>query len=364
MKSAQKILLVLYKGGRHAAEEKKLLGTVENKLGIAKWLTDQGHTVVTTSDKDGPLSELDQHIVDSDIVITTPFHPGYLTRDRLAKARKLKLCVTAGVGSDHIDLDAANEKNIAVLEVTGSNVVSVAEHVIMTMLNLVRNFVPAHEQVVTGDWDVAAVARDEYDLEGKTIATIGAGRIGYRVLERLVAFNPKQLLYFDYQPLSKELEDKVGAKRVERLEDIVAQADVITINCPLHEGTRGLFDRQLFKQVKKGAWIVNTARGAIVETEAVVEALAEGTIRGYGGDVWFPQPAPEDHPWRAMLNKNYGGNAMTPHMSGTSIDAQKRYALGVKSILQSYLSEKYDYRPQDVIVINGNYATKSYGESK
>ena len=118
-----------------------------------------------------------------------------------SQAENLKLCVTAGVGSDHIDLNAAVEKKIQVLEVTGSNVVSVAEHVVMSILLLVRNFVPAHEMIERGDWQVSDVARNAFDLEGKVIGTIGAGRIGYRVLERLVPFNPKALLYYDYNPL-------------------------------------------------------------------------------------------------------------------------------------------------------------------
>jgi formate dehydrogenase len=102
------------------------------------------------------------------------FHPGYLTADRLAKAKKLKLAITAGIGSDHVDLNAANATNggVTVAEVTGSNVVSVAEHVVMTILLLVRNFVPAHEQVERGDWDVAEVAKNEYDLEGKVVGTV------------------------------------------------------------------------------------------------------------------------------------------------------------------------------------------------
>ena len=119
----------------------------------------------------------------------------------MAKAPNLKVCVTAGVGSDHIDLDAATERGIQVLEVTGSNVVSVAEHVVMSILLLVRNFVPAHEMIERGDWQVSDIARNAFDLEGKVIGTLGAGRIGYRVLERLVPFNPKELLYYDYTPL-------------------------------------------------------------------------------------------------------------------------------------------------------------------
>jgi formate dehydrogenase len=100
-----------------------------------------------TSSKEGPNSVFHKEIETADVLITTPFHPGYLTSDLIEKARNLKLCITAGVGSDHIDLESANKKKILVAEVSGSNVVSVAEHVIMSILLLVRNFVPAHEVI-------------------------------------------------------------------------------------------------------------------------------------------------------------------------------------------------------------------------
>jgi formate dehydrogenase len=359
-----KVLAVLYDGGEHAQQVPGLLGTTENELGLRKWLEDQGHTLVTTSDKEGENSTFDRELVDAEIIITTPFHPGYLTAERLAKAKKLKLAVTAGIGSDHVDLDAANKTNggITVAEVTGSNVVSVAEHVVMTILVLVRNFVPAHEMIEAGRWDVAEAAKNEFDLEGKVVGTVAVGRIGERVLRRLKAFDCKELLYYDYQPLSAEKEKEIGCRRVDSLEEMLAQCDVVTINCPLHEKTRGLFNKDLIAKMKPGSWLVNTARGAIVVKEDVAEALRTGHLRGYGGDVWFPQPAPADHPLRTAKNPFGGGNAMVPHMSGTSLDAQKRYADGTKAILQSYLSGKFDYRPEDLIVHNGDYATKAYGE--
>ncbi|RWA06947.1 hypothetical protein EKO27_g8164 [Xylaria grammica] len=359
-----KVLAVLYDGGEHAKQQPDLLGTTENELGIRKWLEDQGHTLVTTSDKEGEDSTFDKELVDAEIIITTPFHPGYLTAERLAKAKKLKLAVTAGIGSDHVDLNAANTTNggITVAEVTGSNVVSVAEHVVMTILVLVRNFVPAHEQIQAGDWDVAAAAKNEYDLEGKVVGTVAVGRIGERVLRRLKAFDCKELLYFDYQPLKPEVEKEIGARRVESLEEMLAQCDVVTINCPLHEKTRGLFNKDLIAKMKPGSWLVNTARGAIVVKEDVAEALKSGHLRGYGGDVWFPQPAPNDHPLRYAKNPWGGGNAMVPHMSGTSLDAQKRYADGTKAIIESYLTGKHDYKPEDLIVKDGDYVTKAYGQ--
>ncbi|ETS03139.1 D-isomer specific 2-hydroxyacid dehydrogenase [Trichoderma reesei RUT C-30] len=359
-----KVLLVLYDGGKHAEEVPALLGTTQNELGIRKWLEDQGHTLVTTSDKEGPNSKFDQELVDAEVIITTPFHPGYLTAERLAKAKNLKIAITAGIGSDHVDLVAANKTNggITVAEVTGSNVVSVAEHVVMTILVLLRNFVPAHEQVARGDWDVAAVAKQEYDLEGKVVGTVAVGRIGERVLRRLKPFGCKELLYFDYQALSPEKEAEIGCRRVDSLEEMLAQCDVVTINCPLHEKTKGLFNKELISKMKKGSYLVNTARGAIVVKEDVAEALRTGHLAGYGGDVWFPQPAPRDHPLRTAVNPFGYGNAMVPHMSGTSLDAQRRYADGTKAILESYLSGRHDYRPEDLIVYQGDWATKSYGQ--
>ena len=375
--SKGKILLVLYEGGKHAQEQEKLLGCIENELGIRKFIEEQGYELVATTDKDPePSSTVDKELKDAEIVITTPFYPAYISRKRIAEAPNLKLCVTAGVGSDHVDLEAANERKITVTEVTGSNVVSVAEHVMTTILVLIRNYNGGHQQAISGEWDIAGVAKNEYDLEDKVVSTVGAGRIGYRVLERMVAFNPKKLLYYDYQDLPAEAIDRLNeasklfngrgdiVQRVHKLEDMVAQSDVVTINCPLHADSKGLFNKKLISHMKDGAYLVNTARGAICVAEDVAEAVKSGKLAGYGGDVWDKQPAPKDHPWRSMDNKDHVGNAMTVHISGTSLDAQKRYAQGVKNILESYFSKRFDYRPQDVIVQNGSYATKAYGQKK
>ncbi|KZZ90135.1 NAD-dependent formate dehydrogenase AciA/Fdh [Ascosphaera apis ARSEF 7405] len=363
-RASGKVLMCLYEGGEHAKQQPLLLGCKENELGLRKWIEEQGHTLVTTSHKDGKDSEFDRELIDAEVIITTPFHPGYLNAERLAKAKNLKLAVTAGIGSDHVDLNAANTTNggVTVAEVTGSNVVSVAEHVVMTILALVRNFVPAHEQIKNGDWNVAAVAKNEFDLENKVVGTVAVGRIGERVLRRLKPFDCKELLYYDYQPLAPEVEKEIGCRRVDSLEDMVSQCDVVTINCPLHEGTFGLFNKDLIAKMKPGSWLVNTARGAIVVKEDVADAIKSGHLRGYGGDVWFPQPAPADHPLRYVTGPLGGGNAMTPHMSGTSLDAQSRYAQGVKDILKSFWSGGNDYRPEDLIVHKGAYATKAYGQ--
>ncbi|KAK8865853.1 hypothetical protein IAR55_001001 [Kwoniella newhampshirensis] len=356
-----KVLAVLYRGGQAAQEEPRLLGTIENQLGLADWLKKEGHELVVTDDKEGSSSEFQKHLADTEILITTPFHPGYLTADLIDKAKNLKLCVTAGVGSDHIDLNAANTKKITVAEVSGSNVVSVAEHVVMSILLLVRNFVPAHEQIVSDDWNVAQIARNAYDLEGKVVGTVGCGRIGYRVLQRLQGFNCKDLLWFDYTDLPPDAEKAINARRVKDLEEMVSKCDVVTINCPLHEKTRGLFNDDLISKMKPGSWLVNTARGAICDRAAVKRALESGHLRGYAGDVWDVQPAPKDHPWRHAFNPLGGGNGMVPHYSGTTLDAQKRYADGTKEIIRRYLAGE-DQDLANLIVFDGDYASKAYGQ--
>ena len=173
-----KIVAVLYPGGPAAASTPELLGCAENALGLRPMLESAGHELVAISDAG---AGLESHLPDADVVIATPFWPAYMTRERIAMAPNLRLLLTAGVGSDHFDLAAAAERNITVAEITGSNVVSVAEHVIMQILTLVRNYFPAYQEVVAGGWDIGKVAARSHDLEDKTVGIVGFGRIGQRV---------------------------------------------------------------------------------------------------------------------------------------------------------------------------------------
>ncbi|KAL5666258.1 hypothetical protein ACJX0J_026366, partial [Zea mays] len=314
--ASKKIVGVLYKGGEYADRNPSFVGCAEHALGIRGWLESQGHQYVVTDDKDGPNCELEKHIADAHVLITTPFHPAYVTADRIARAKNLELLLTAGIGSDHVDLAAAAAAGLTVAEVTGSNTVSVAEDQLMRVLVLTRNFLPGHRQAVGGGWDVAAVAHRAYDLEGKTVGTAGAGRIGRLLLQRLKPFNCR-LLYHDRLRIDPALEAEIGAQFEADLDAMLPKCDVVVINMPLTEKTRGMFDKERIARMKKGVIIVNNARGAIMDTQAVADACATGHIAGYGGDVWHPQPAPKDHPWRYMPN-----NAMTPHISGTTIDGQ------------------------------------------
>ncbi|XBH79710.1 hypothetical protein VPH35_105617 [Triticum aestivum] len=149
---SKKIVGVFYKGGEYAGQNPNFVGCVENALGIRSWLESQGHQYIVTDDKDGPNCELEKHIADAHVLITTPFHPAYVSADRIRRGKNLELLLTAGIGSDHIELPAAAAAGLTVAEVTGSNTVSVAEDQLMRILVLMRNFLPGHHQAISGEW--------------------------------------------------------------------------------------------------------------------------------------------------------------------------------------------------------------------
>ncbi|MBE1490815.1 NAD-dependent formate dehydrogenase [Plantactinospora soyae] len=326
-----------------------LLGSVSGELGLRRFLEERGHTLVVTSDKDGANSVFDRELPDADVVISQPFWPAYLSPERIANARNLKLAITAGIGSDHVDLDAAIAADVTVAEVTYCNSISVAEHVVMMILSLVRNYLPAHRWASEGGWNIADCVARSYDVEGMQVGTVAAGRIGLAVLRRLKPFDVR-LHYTDRHRLPRELEEELGLTFHPSAAEMVPECDVVTINAPLHPETEGLFDDTLIGSMKRGAYLVNTARAKICDRDAVDRALRSGQLAGYAGDVWYPQPAPADHPWRTMPHQG-----MTPHISGSSLSAQARYAAGTREILESWL-DGTPIRDEYLIVDKGGLA--------
>ena len=372
-----------------------------------------------TADKDGDDSVFEQNLHDADIVISQPFWPAYMTAERIAKAPNLQMCITAGIGyvhgripfihgplsesesspaivdphvpcscprltppllphntplpippsppfprplvfpsSDHVDLEAACANNVSVTEVTFCNSISVAEHVVMMILGLVRNYIPSYKVICDGGWNIADCVERSYDVEGMNIGTVAAGRIGLAVLRRMHPFDTK-LHYCDRHRLPESVEKELNLTHWSDVREMVKEMDVVTINCPLHPETEHLFDAELIGTMKRGAYIVNTARGKICNRDDIAAALESGQLAGYAGDVWFPQPPPKDHPWRTMPH-----HMMTPHISGTSLSAQTRYCAGVKEILECHF-EGRDQRNEYLIAENGKLAgvgAHSYSE--
>lgn len=327
----------------------ELLGSVSGELGLRSFLEERDHTLVVTSDKDEADSVLDRELPDAEVVISQPFWPAYLTAERIARAPNLKLSITAGIGSDHVDLPAAMDHGITVAEVTFSNSISVSEHAVMQMLALVRNYIPSYQWIVEGGWNIADSVSRAYDIEGMDVGAVGAGRIGLAVLRRLKPFDVK-LHYTDRYRLSEDIEKELGLTYHPNTESLVRVCDAVTIHTPLHPETEGLFDEALIGQMKRGSYIVNTARARICDRDAIVRALESGQLAGYAGDVWFPQPPQREHPWRRMPN-----HGMTPHTSGSTLSAQARYAAGTREILESWLEDR-PIREEYLIVDQGELA--------
>jgi formate dehydrogenase len=154
------------------------------------------------------------------------------------------------------------------------------------------------------------------------------------------------MLYYANHRRSPADEETLGV-RYARLDTLVRESDVICLALPLMEGSQALFGPERLKAMKQGAWLVNTARGAIVDRDALVEELESGHLAGYAGDTWYPQPAPADHPWRSLPE---GSEAMTIHCSGMTLEAQEKIAEGVHEMLEAHFAGKP--MPDDFVVVD------------
>jgi formate dehydrogenase len=154
----------------------------------------------------------------------------------------------------------------------------------------------------------------------------------------------------DRHRLPAEVEKELGLTYHTSLESLAKVCDVVTLNCPLHPETEHMINEKTLKLFKRGTYLVNTARGKLCDRDAIASALESGQLAGYAGDVWFPQPPPQAHPWRTMPH-----HGMTPHISGTSLSAQTRYAAGVREILECYFASK-PIRNEYLVVQGGKLA--------
>jgi len=165
------------------------------------------------------------------------------------------------------------------------------------------------------------------------------------------------LHYYDFHRLPAAVEKALGLVWHDSAATLAQACDIVSLHCPLTPLTENMFDAKMIASMKRGSYIVNTARAKLIDQDALVKALEDGQLAGYAGDVWFPQPAPADHPWRTMP-----WNGMTPHISGTSLSAQARYAAGTREILECFLGGRA-LRDEYLIVQGGGLAgtgAKSY----
>lgn len=320
--------------------------TTKEALGLREFFEDSEHELVLISSDE----EIDDHIEDMAVFISSPFLPGYIDEDRIKKANELKLSITAGVGSDHVDIDAAADNKILVAEVAKSNVISVAEQNVMEVLLLIKNYEEGHRQAEEGEWDLPKVGSRAKELYEKTVGIFGLGSIGLLTAERLKPFDAK-LLYHDPKR-NEDAEEELGMKYVE-FDELIETSDVIIIQSPLTKKTRDKFNKEIINKMKDDVVVVNCARGEIVNADDIAEAVKSKKIR-YGGDVWYPQPAPADHPWRELKQ-----TGLTIHYSGMTLETQVRIEEGIKEILKAFL-EGTNIRKDYLIVDEDSELSQSY----
>ena len=231
----------------------------------------------------------------------------------LRAARKLKLLHKWGVGVDNLDIATARELGIKVARTTGSNAVPVAEFALGLMLSALRFISYGHAHLKQGDWRGGRLPGDTFTLSGKTIGIVGFGAIGQNVAKLLKGFGCT-ILYNKRQPLPAAQEAELGARHAS-LAEILAQADIVSLHCPLTPETTGLIGRDAFAAMKKTAVLVNVARGGVVAEDALIEALRNREIAGAAMDVFAVEPLPADSPLLALDNL-----VVTPHLAAIASD--------------------------------------------
>ena len=249
--------------------------------------------------------------------------------DMLAGAPRLRVIGRAGVGVDNIDLDAATARGIAVMNAPAGNTVSAAELTMALMMSMVRQVAAADASVRSGEWRRSRFKGVE--LRGRTLGLVGAGRIGGTVASRCQAFGMRVLAYDPY--LTDERAADLGVERAE-LDAVIEAADVLSLHVPLTDDTRNLIDAEVLKRMKKGAFLVNVARGGVVDEAALAEALKSGHLAGAALDVYANEPLEEDSPLRDAPN-----SVLTPHLGASTEEAQELVATEIAEAVRDALSK-------------------------
>lgn len=237
-----------------------------------------------------------------------------LDKEAIEAAKKLKAIGRAGVGYDNVDVSTANSKGILVMNVPEGNTLAAAEHTMALMLSLVRRIPEAHAGMISGAWNRSKLKGVQ--LAGKTLGVVGLGKIGSRVAARAKAFEMELLVYDPYAPA--EVVEGLGAERVE-FEDLLARSDFVTLHAPKTSETRHLMHKKSFATMKNSAFLINVARGDLVHTEDLLEALKSQEIAGAALDVYSTEPLPEDSPLRSFQHPFF---LLTPHLGASTREAQ------------------------------------------
>ncbi len=250
-----------------------------------------------------------------------------MTADVIEAAPKLKLIARAGTGLDNVDLEAANRRGIVVMNCPGGNTVSAAEHTIAMMLALARNIPQATASMKAGKWEKKKFMGRE--INGKTLGIIGLGRIGSVVADRARGLKMRVIAYDPY--VNPEQAAKMGIEIMD-LDELLPQADFITVHVPLTKETKGFINKEKFDKMKDGVMFIHCARGGIVNEKDLYEAMVSGKVAGAALDVFEEEPPPPDYPLFKLDNF-----ICTPHLGASTVEAQKNVALAVASQVVDFL---------------------------
>ena len=263
---------------------------------------------------------------------------GHVTRGAIMAADSLAVIAVAGAGYDRVDLEAATERGIPVVNNTGLGPIPVAEHAIGMMIALAKDFRRADRMLRQEGWRARAHYLGEamgLELNELTLGIIGLGHIGSLTAKKCIAaFDMRVLAYDPY--VSADQMRAMGVTKVDRLLEMLPQCDIVTIHAPHTTETHHIIGRQELRAMKPTAYLINCARGPLVDTRALAEALQSGLIAGAGIDVFDPEPAPADHALLGLENA-----LLTPHVAGITTATVKKLALGAaEQVLQVLRGER------------------------
>ena len=271
-----------------------------------------------------------------------------ITRDSLKYASRLRVIGRAGVGVDNIDVEAATELGIAVLNAPSGNTISAAELTLALLLALVRKVPAADRSMRAGEWDRKSF--NGVELYGKTLGLVGAGRIGSEVARRARAFGMRVMAFDPY--LTAE---RASALEIEQatLEEVLSRSDVISFHVPLTDATANMIGENELGMMKKSAVLVNAARGGVINEQALHAALSNKVIAGAAFDVFEEEPLPSDHPLRTLPNV-----VLTPHLGAATAEAQQNVAIEIAEAVRAALIDGDFSRAVNAPAIGGEEMRK------
>ncbi|MCX5425684.1 2-hydroxyacid dehydrogenase [Streptomyces sp. NBC_00078] len=302
--------------------------------GLASLFPGEANVIVVEATDEDPAALHTAH------VIITALSP--VTAEHLAAAPDLELVQCASHGFDYVDVEAARAHDVRVCNIgsSGAESQNVAEQTFALMLALAKQLIPAHTALVEADWALPRLQRSLTELSGKTLGIVGLGNIGQEVARRAVAFD-MSIVYAGRRRLPEETEARLGGARHVPLDELLRTADYVSLHVPLTTATRHLLDAGRLALLKPTAFVINTARGALIDQDALADALEKGALAGAGIDVFDPEP-----PTRALRLLSSPGVVLSPHVGGVTRETVVRIALAAVQNVTGFLTGG---QPKDVV---------------